>query len=108
MTEQQRRIGLRGKVVMVGRDIGTVVLPEAGVKIYLDTSVEERARRRVLELEQRGTPLSYEEILANLKSRDEIDSNRKVAPLRAAEDAHRILTDGMSIQEVVSAIKSLL
>lgn len=108
MTEQQRRIGLRGKVVMVGRDIGTVVLPEAGVKIYLDTTVEERARRRVLELEQRGTPLSYEEILANLKSRDEIDSNRKVAPLRAAEDAHRILTDGMSIQEVVSAIKSLL
>lgn len=108
MTEQQRRIGLRGKVVMVGRDIGTVVLPEAGVKIYLDTTVEERARRRVLELEQRGTPLSYEEILANLKSRDEIDSNRKVAPLRAAEDAHRILTDGMSIQEVVNAIKSLL
>ncbi len=108
MTEQQRRIGLRGKVVMVGRDIGTVVLPEAGVKIYLDATVEERARRRVLELQQRGTPLSYEDILANLKSRDEIDSNRKVAPLRAADDAHRILTDGMSIQEVVDAIKAIL
>ncbi len=108
MTAQQRRIGLRGKVVMVGRDIGTVVLPEAGVKIYLDTTVEERARRRVLELQQRGTPLSYEEILENLKSRDQIDSNRKVAPLRMAEDAHYILTDGMSIPEVVNAVKKFL
>lgn len=108
MTEQQRRIGLRGRVVMVGRDIGTVVLPEAGVKIYLDASVEERARRRVLELQLRGQNPEYDAVLANLKSRDTIDSGRKVAPLRAAADAHKIVSDGMSIQQVVDQIKSYL
>lgn len=108
MTEQQRRIGLRGRVVMVGRDIGTVVLPEAGIKIYLDASVEERARRRVLELQLRGQEPDYDAVLANLKSRDAIDSNRKVAPLRAAADAHLICSDGLSIQQVVNSIKAYL
>lgn len=108
MTEQQRRIGLRGRVVMVGRDIGTVVLPEAGIKIYLDASVEERARRRVLELQLRGLDPDYEAVLANLKSRDTIDSGRKVAPLRAAADAHLIYSDGLSIQQVVDSIKAYL
>ncbi len=108
MTEQQRRIGLRGRVVMVGRDIGTVVLPEAGVKIYLDASVEERARRRVLELQLRGQIPEYDVVLANLKTRDAIDSGRKVAPLRAAVDAHLIYSDGLSIQQVVDSIKAYL
>jgi cytidylate kinase len=108
MTEQQRRIGLRGNVVMVGRDIGTVVLPEAGVKIYLDASVEERARRRVLELQQRGQNPVYEEVLDNLRSRDTIDSSRKVAPLKAAPDAHRIISDGLSIRDVVNEVKKYL
>jgi len=108
MTEQQRRIGLRGRVVMVGRDIGTVVLPEAGVKIYLDASVEERARRRVLELQGRGQSPDYDAVLANLQSRDSIDSGRKVAPLKAAADARKIVSDGMSIQQVVDRIKSYL
>ena len=108
MTEQQRRIGLQGRVVMVGRDIGTVVLPEAPVKIYLDASVEERARRRHKELVERGETVDFDAILQNLKSRDQIDSTRKVAPLKIADDAHYILSDGLSIQQVVDQIKTYL
>lgn len=108
MTAQQRRIGLKGRVVMVGRDIGTVVLPEAPLKIYLDASVEERARRRHLELTQRGEQVELEAILNNLRSRDQIDSTRKVAPLKIAPDAQYILTDGLSIDQVVERIKTLL
>ncbi len=108
MTEQQRRIGLRGKVVMVGRDIGTVVLPEASLKIYLDASVEERAHRRYKELIQRGEKVEYDAIVDNLKSRDQIDSNRKVAPLKIAPDAIYVLTDGLTVDQVVQKIKSYL
>jgi CMP/dCMP kinase len=108
MTEQQRRIGLQGRVVMVGRDIGTVVLPEAPVKVYLDASVEERARRRHKELVERGEQVEFETILNNLRSRDQIDSTRKVAPLKMADDAHYILSDGLTIQEVVERIKTWL
>src|SRR5512136_124604 len=90
LSAQQRRIGERGRVVMVGRDIGTVVLPEAELKIYLDASVEERARRRYTELSGRGEPADYYMILDAMSKRDQIDSHRKVAPLRPAEDA-RIL-----------------
>jgi cytidylate kinase len=105
---QQRRIGLRGKVVMVGRDIGTVVLPEAEIKIYLDASVEVRARRRYTEVIQRGGSASFDDILAAMKRRDQIDSTRAVAPLRAADDAIQINTDQMGIEEVVDRIKSLI
>jgi len=108
MTEQQRRIGRRGKVIMVGRDIGTVVLPNAELKIYLDASVEERARRRYEELLKRGEPASFEAILAGLRRRDEIDSTRTVAPLRPAEDAVIIGTDGLSIEQVVARVMALL
>lgn len=108
MTEQQRRIGLQGRVVMVGRDIGTVVLPEAPVKVYLDASVEERARRRHKELVERGEQVEYDAILNNLRSRDQIDSTRKVAPLKMADDAHYILSDGLTIEEVVERIKGWL
>lgn len=104
MTSQQRRIGLRGRVVMVGRDIGTVVLPNAELKIYLDACVEERARRRFEELQRRGEPADYEKILKAMKKRDDIDSTRVVAPLRAAEDAIRICSDGITAEQVVNQI----
>lgn len=108
MTDQQRRIGKRGKVVMVGRDIGTVVLPDADLKVYMDASVEERARRRYDEVRQRGEAADYEAILASMRRRDEIDSTRKVAPLRPAEDAVIVSTDGLSIEQVLEKIQALI
>ena len=108
LSEQQRRIGLRGRVVMVGRDIGTVVLPEADLKIYLDASAEERARRRFLELRAREEAADYSEILTAMKQRDAIDSTRAVAPLRRAEDAVMIDSDGRGIEEVLEIVKGLV
>ena len=87
MTRRQREIGRRGRVVMVGRDIGTVVLPDADLKIYLDASVEARAKRRFKECRLRGEDIQYEEILAGMRERDRIDSTRSLAPLRCAADA---------------------
>lgn len=108
MTLQQRKIGLRGKVVMVGRDIGTVVLPEAELKIFLDASVEERARRRYEENARRGDPLNYEDILAAMRRRDKIDSTRAIAPLKAAEDAIWVETDGLTIEQVLLKVLGLV
>lgn len=108
LTAQQRRIGQRGRVVMVGRDIGTVVLPEAPLKIYLDASIEERSRRRFEELRARGEVPCFEHILAGLIRRDEIDSTRAVAPLRPANDAVIIDTDGLTIEQVTARIQALL
>ena len=99
---QQRRVGMRGKIVMVGRDIGTVVLPEADLKFFLDASVEERAKRRYLEAQKRGDPSSLQDILASMIERDRIDSTRDIAPLKPAEDAITINTDGLSIEEVLN------
>ena len=107
MTAQQRRIGQRGQVVMVGRDIGTVVFPDAELKVYLDACVEERARRRFEELENRGEPADYEKILKAMKKRDKIDSTRAVAPLRPANDAVKICSDGVSAEQVVEQILRL-
>jgi CMP/dCMP kinase len=101
LTAKQRRIGAVGGVVMVGRDIGTVVLPQAEVKIYLDASVEERARRRHREIVERGQDAEYEVVLAELRRRDRIDSSREAAPLRAADDAIRLDSTDLSIEEVV-------
>jgi cytidylate kinase len=100
LSAQQRRIGQRGSVVMVGRDIGTVVLPKADLKIYLDASAEERARRRYDEIVARGESADYNEILAKVIKRDRIDSNRDVAPLKAAEDAIVVDSDDLSADEV--------
>jgi cytidylate kinase len=108
LSAQQRRIGMRGMVVMVGRDIGTVVLPEAELKIYLDASVEERARRRYKELIERGEKADYEHILAAMRKRDRIDSNRKVAPLRPAEDARILCSDGLDASQVLEAAKAMV
>jgi cytidylate kinase len=100
LSQQQRRIGQRGRVVMVGRDIGTVVLPDADLKIYLDASAEQRARRRYDEIIARGETARYEEILAKVKERDRIDSTRDVAPLRAADDAIVLDSDQLTADEV--------
>jgi len=108
MTAQQRRIGQRGRVVMVGRDIGTVVLPFADLKVYLDASVEERARRRYDELVKRGEPAEYEAVLAAMKKRDAFDSSRELAPLRPADDAVILNSDGMSIEQVVEQVMKLI
>lgn len=108
LTAQQRRIGQRGKVVMVGRDIGTVVFPEAELKIYLEASPEERARRRFKELKARGDEVEYATILESIQRRDEIDSTRQVAPLKPADDAIIINTDNMSVKKVFNRVLSLI
>ena len=107
LSQQQRRIGLRGSVVMVGRDIGTVVLPEADLKIYLDASAEERARRRYAEIIARGGEADYAEILDKVKQRDHIDSTRDVAPLRPADDAVILDSDDLDIDQVFEKIMAL-
>jgi cytidylate kinase len=108
LTAQQRRIGRQGKVVMVGRDIGTVVLPDAGLKIYLDATVEERAGRRFREMLDRGEPAEFDQVLASVRRRDEIDSGRALAPLRAADDAIVIDTTALGIQEVLERVLALV
>ena len=100
MTVRQREIGLRGAVVMVGRDIGTVVLPEAELKIYLDASVEARANRRYEESLQRGNPVEYDVILKRMRERDRLDSTRTLAPLRPADDAVILDSTNLSIHDV--------
>ena len=101
LTAQQRRIGLRGRVVMVGRDIGTVVVPEATLKIYLDASAEERARRRYEELRARGGEADLQAILQAMRARDHIDSTRDLAPLRPAEDAVILSSDDLDADQVL-------
>jgi len=107
LSQQQRRIGQRGRVVMVGRDIGTVVLPEADVKIYLDATAEERARRRYNEIVSRGGAAEYTGILAQVIERDRIDSTRDVAPLKAAGDAVTIDSDKLDADEVFEKVMAL-
>lgn len=104
MTMQQKEIGANGKIVMVGRDIGTVVMPNADLKIFLEASVEERARRRHAEVSERGSFESFDEILKSMKRRDEIDSMRSLAPLKPAFDAKIIKTDGKRKEEVIAEI----
>ncbi len=109
LTAQQRRIGLKGRVVMVGRDIGTVVMPDAEMKIYLEASAETRADRRYQENLTNGiTSESYESILADIIKRDKTDSERKTAPLRPADDAVIIKTDNLSAGEVAQKIMDLM
>ena len=107
MVSQQRKLAERGKVVMAGRDIGTVVLPWAELKIFLTASTEERARRRYQELSKRGENSSLETVLADLKKRDELDINRTISPLKPAEDAIIINTENLSLEQVVDKICTL-
>lgn len=108
MTAQQRRIAESNRIVMVGRDIGTVVLPEADLKIYLDACVEVRAHRRFQEMLERREQVDFEDVLISLKQRDEIDSNREIAPLKPAEDAKVIQSDCLGIQQVLERAKELV
>ncbi|HEX7588375.1 MAG TPA: (d)CMP kinase [Anaerolineae bacterium] len=108
MTAQQRRIGLKGRVVMVGRDIGTVVLPEADLKIYLDATEAERANRRYLERRERGEPVEYAAVLREIQRRDQIDSSRSVAPLKQADDAVYVDSTGLDVPEVLARIEEIL
>jgi cytidylate kinase len=93
---------------MVGRDIGTAIMPQADLKIYLEASPEVRAERRYKEMVARGEEASYEEILADMRRRDEIDSHRSVAPLRPAPDAHMVNTDDLSIEEAMNRVMRLV
>ncbi len=108
MTDQQRRIGQKGRIVMVGRDIGTVVLPEADVKIYLDATEQERARRRFLERKNRSEAVDYESVLAEIRRRDEIDASRTVAPLKQAPDAVYLDSTGLTVPEVMERVKTIV
>ena len=108
LRQRQRSIGLAGHVVMVGRDIGTVVVPEAGLKIFLTASLEERARRRCQETAGRGQPADYEQVLAAMRRRDEIDSQRAVAPLKPAPDAIIINNDCLGIDEGAAMVERLM
>lgn len=103
----QRRIAAAGPVVMVGRDIGTVVVPDAGLKIYLDASPEERARRRYAESRVRDTSVTLAEVRQETLARDAIDTARATAPLRPADDAVLVQTDDLDIDEVVAVIIGL-
>ena len=100
----QREIAKGKEVILDGRDIGTVVFPEANVKIFLLASAEERAKRRFLEYQAKGERISYEEVLQSIQERDHIDSTRKESPLRKAEDAIEIDSSTMSIDEVVARV----
>ena len=108
LLEMQRQLARTRSVIMDGRDIGTVVLPEADVKIYLTADVEKRALRRLKELEERGTPRPYEEVLQEMKDRDWADSHREIAPLREAEDAIRVDTSDLNFEESREALLAVI
>lgn len=107
LVEMQRQMGEAGGIVMEGRDIGTVVFPNAEVKVFLIASPEERARRRHLELTEKGVQSNIEDLAAQMRERDNRDSTREDSPLRQAEDAAPIDTDNLTIEQVVDAILAL-
>lgn len=104
LVAEQRRMATDGGTLMEGRDIGTVVLPSAEVKIFLTASPEERARRREAQLRGKGIIQPYDEILADIRARDERDSTRAVAPLRPADDARLLDTDNLTQEEAIARI----
>ena len=108
LMELQRKLALEQNVVMDGRDIGTVVLPDAQVKIYLTASVGVRARRRYLELKEKGGDPDFATIEEEIAARDHRDMTREVAPLRQADDAVLVDSSDMSIEEVVSHIMTII
>ena len=104
LVAQQRKIAAKSKIVMIGRDIGTVVLPDADLKIYLTASPETRAKRRWQEMQDRGETTELMTVLTQTIKRDEIDSGRANSPLKPADGAWHINTDGLSIQQLVKQI----
>ena len=108
LVAQQRRVAGDGRVVMVGRDIGTVVLPDADFKLYLDASVEERAQRRWREVQARGERADYTPVLDSMRRRDEIDSHRAASPLRVADGAVVLDTTDLGVEEVLAEVERLI
>jgi cytidylate kinase len=108
LVARQRQIAGRQPIVMAGRDIGTVVLPDADLKIYLDASLEERARRRYADFVASGSEVSAEIVLEDIRRRDRIDSEREVSPLRPARDATLIETDGLDLEQVMERVMALV
>jgi cytidylate kinase len=108
MVEQQRRLRQERSMVMVGRDIGTVVAQDAEVKIFLSASVEDRARRRFEERRALGLDASYEATLADLRQRDKLDSERALSPLRPAKDAIMVDTTGFALPKAVSLVLGIV
>jgi cytidylate kinase len=104
MVEQQRTLAGQGRVVMVGRDIGTVVLPNAERKIFLTASASERARRREEELASRGERRARQDLLHEILRRDQLDTERAVSPLKAADDAIIVQTDGLSVRQALDNV----
>lgn len=104
----QRECAQKNDVIMDGRDIGTVVLPQAKVKIFLTASSEDRARRRYLELRERGDDVAFETVLRDINQRDYNDSNRAAAPLRPAEDAILVDTTGNTLEQSVSILRNII
>jgi CMP/dCMP kinase len=107
LVRQQRRIGAAGGVVMVGRDVGTVVLPEAEVKVYLDATLEERAQRRYLESLARGQQRAFEDVLEEVRRRDHIDSTRAASPLRVPDGATVIDSTTLTVEQVVNRLEDI-
>ncbi|MBY0552784.1 MAG: (d)CMP kinase [Candidatus Obscuribacterales bacterium] len=107
LADKQKKIGANGSVVMDGRDIGTVVLPHAEVKVFLTASPEVRAKRRLKDMQQMGQTADLQTIIEDIKTRDHIDSTREIAPLKQAEDAVLIDTDNHSIDQVVETVLEL-
>ena len=108
MVAQQQRMGIYKGVVMDGRDIGTVVFPDAELKIFVTASAEVRAERRYKELQEKGMPADYDEILKNVQERDYIDSHREVSPLRKADDAVELDNSNMTREEQNSFLTNLV
>lgn len=105
---EQRRIAAQGQIVMVGRDIGTVVLPDADLKLFIEATVEERARRRYRESVTRGDAVSYEEVLAAMHERDRLDRIKPISPLVPAKDAVIVDTTGLSVEEVLARVLEIV
>lgn len=108
LLDMQRLLAKNNNVVMDGRDIGTVVLPDADVKIFLTADVEERAKRRLLELSEKGQKVSFDEVLADMKQRDYNDSHREIAPLRQADDAVLADTTKLNLAESLELLEKIV
>eukprot|EP00211_Chloroparvula_japonica_P014760 CAMPEP_0119128948 /NCGR_PEP_ID=MMETSP1310-20130426/6900_1 /TAXON_ID=464262 /ORGANISM="Genus nov. species nov., Strain RCC2339" /LENGTH=226 /DNA_ID=CAMNT_0007119339 /DNA_START=151 /DNA_END=831 /DNA_ORIENTATION=- len=108
LVAKQRDMAAKGGVVMEGRDICTVVLPDADVKIFLTASAEERARRRCKQLEEQGKAENYGDVLKEIKERDERDTTREASPLKPAEDSVEVCTDNMTIEQVADEISRIM
>ena len=108
LLEMQRELARNHDVIMDGRDIGTVVLPDADLKVYLTASPEARAARRCLELEKRGSPQPYDQVLSEIQQRDWNDTHREIAPLRRAEDAVELDTTELDFEQSLAALLALV